>query len=127
MPAPLANSSSAWGKAVATTGFPAAMASTRTPEVTWSVESYGSTTTALDCDQRVQRMHVAVVVVEEDRVLDAQLAGLRHTGFAVLPPRRRPALWDGCGLRRGSAGAIGSSLQGRHGVEDPFDALCRAR
>ena len=39
MPAPLANSSTACGKAVATTGLPAAMASTSTPEVTCSVES----------------------------------------------------------------------------------------
>jgi hypothetical protein len=39
MPAPLANNSTAWGKAVATTGLPAAMAAASTPEVTWSVES----------------------------------------------------------------------------------------
>ena len=45
IPAPLASSSTAWGKAVATTGRPAAIASTSTPEVTWSRESYGSTTT----------------------------------------------------------------------------------
>ena len=40
-----ASSSTAWGNAVAMTGRPAAMASTSTPEVTWSRESYGSTTT----------------------------------------------------------------------------------
>ena len=39
MPAPLANNSTAWGNAVATTGRPAAMAAASTPEVTWSVES----------------------------------------------------------------------------------------
>src|SRR3954452_16562882 len=48
MPAPDPSSSTAWGKAVATTGRPAAMASTKTPEVACSVDSYGSTTTAQD-------------------------------------------------------------------------------
>src|ERR1700734_1071622 len=38
-PAPLESNSTAWGNAVATTGRPAAMASTRTPDVTWSLES----------------------------------------------------------------------------------------
>ena len=44
IPAPPLSSSTACGNAVATTGRPEATASTRTPEVTWSSESYGSTT-----------------------------------------------------------------------------------
>ncbi len=39
MPAPVESSSAACGNAVATTGLPAAMASTSTPDVTWSLES----------------------------------------------------------------------------------------
>ena len=38
-PAPLPSSSTACGKAVTTTGRPAATASTSTPDVTWSRES----------------------------------------------------------------------------------------
>src|SRR5450756_2978154 len=41
IPAPLDSSSTACGKAVETTGSPATTASVSTPEVTWSLESYG--------------------------------------------------------------------------------------
>jgi len=51
--APLACSSMACGKAVAITGRPAASASTSTPDVTWSFESYGSSTSEALATKRV--------------------------------------------------------------------------
>ena len=68
---------------MATTGPPAATASTRTPEVTWSVESYGRTTTADDWTRAVSVAHVAVVVVEGDRGGHAVVPGLLDAGVAV--------------------------------------------
>ena len=46
MPQAIASCSIACGKAVATTGLPAAIASTRTPELICSRESYGNSTTS---------------------------------------------------------------------------------
>ena len=57
-PAPLLSSSTAWGNAVAMTGRPAAMASTSTPEVTWSFESYGSRTA---CAEAMKSVSCAVL------------------------------------------------------------------
>ena len=63
-PAPLASSSTAWGKAVDTTGRPAATASTSTPEVTWSARVVGQHDHVGRADQLGQRGEVAVGGVE---------------------------------------------------------------
>ena len=47
-PEPSLSISDAWGKSVAMIGFPATAASTSTPDVTCSIESYGNTMTSAD-------------------------------------------------------------------------------
>ena len=73
---------------MAITGRPAAMASTSTPEVTWSRESYGSTTTAAEAMNVVSCAVSRYVVVERDGVADSAVRGLLRPASGGTGRRR---------------------------------------